>query len=54
MRMSRPEERRTETDLADRQEEEDGEGAERSEPVTPPIDEDVSGSVNAALHEADE
>ena len=54
--MSRPEKRGTETDLADRQkeEEEEEEGAERSEPVTPPIDEDVSGSVNAALHEADE
>lgn len=52
--MSRPEEHRTETDLADRQEEGEVEGAERSEPVRPPIDEDVSGSVNAAVHEADE
>jgi hypothetical protein len=55
MTMSRPEESGTEADQADqadrRAEEED---AERSEPVTPPIDEDVAGSVNAALHEADE
>jgi hypothetical protein len=50
--MSRPEESGTEADQADRREEE--EDAERSEPVTPPIDEDVAGSVNAALHEADE
>jgi hypothetical protein len=54
MTMSRPEEREIETDLADRREEEEGEGVERTEPVTPPIDEDVAGSVNAALHEADE
>jgi hypothetical protein len=51
--MSRPEERRTETDPADRRQEEE-EVAERPEPVTPPIDEDVTVSVNAALHEADE
>jgi len=52
MTMSRPEERGTKTDLADRRDED--EVAEGSEPVTPPIDEDVTGSVNAALHEADD
>jgi hypothetical protein len=51
--MSRPEDPSTETDLADRLQEEE-EGAESPEPVTRPIDEDVTGSVNAALHEADE
>jgi len=32
----------------------EGDDAEVSEPVTPPIDEDVAGSVNAALHDTDE
>jgi hypothetical protein len=47
--MSRPEEVETRTEPA-------GNEAEESapEPVTPPIDEDVAGSVNAALHETDE
>jgi hypothetical protein len=51
--MSRQEERGTEADPADRREEEE-EVANRAQPVTPPIDEDVSGSVNAAVHETDE
>jgi hypothetical protein len=49
---SRPEESRTEA------EPDNGttasEAAESSEPRTPPIDEDVSGSVNAALPDADD
>jgi hypothetical protein len=48
--MSRPEDSRAETEPA-------GEEAERAdvpEPATPPIDEDVAGSVNAAVHDADE
>jgi hypothetical protein len=49
---SRPEEAGTET------EPDDGtpasEAAESSEPRTPPIDEDVAGSVNAALPDADD
>jgi hypothetical protein len=48
---SRPEEARTETEPertpAD-------EPAEWEEPQTPPIDEDVAGSVNAALPDADD
>ena len=48
---SRPEEAGTEAEpegtTAD-------EPAESSEPTTPPIDEDVAGSVNAALPDADD
>jgi hypothetical protein len=43
---SRPEEARTETEPERTPEEEP---AEWEEPETPPIDEDVAGSVNAAL-----
>ena len=48
--MSRPEESGTETEPAG----EETESPEISEPTTPPIDEDVTGSVNAAVHDADE
>jgi hypothetical protein len=48
--MSRPEDSSTETEPAG----EEAESAEVSEPATPPIDEDVAGSVNAAVHDADE
>jgi hypothetical protein len=48
--MSRPEDNGTETEPAGDQ----AENAEAPEPVTPPIDEDVAGSVNAALHDTDE
>jgi hypothetical protein len=48
--MSRPEYSGPETEPA----EEEAESAEVSEPATPPIDEDVAGSVNAAVHDADE
>jgi hypothetical protein len=48
--MSRPEDSSTETEPAG----EEAERAEVSEPATPPIDEDVAGSVNAAVHDADE
>jgi hypothetical protein len=48
---SRPEKRNTEADPAKPEEEDAAEG---TEPVTAPIDEDVEGSVNAAVHEADE
>jgi hypothetical protein len=41
-----PEEVRIETDPA---EQENGDGRTGSEPATPPIDEDVAGSVNAAV-----
>ena len=47
--MSRPEQ--TEAETAP---DEAHEADEAPEPVTPPIDEDVAGSVNAALHDADE
>jgi hypothetical protein len=46
-----PEEARTETEPG---KQEDGGGRTGSEPATPPIDEDVAGSVNAALPDADE
>jgi hypothetical protein len=50
--MSRPEEK---TQGAERTSDRDAEvEAESTEPGTPPIDEDVAGSVNAALPEADE
>ena len=50
--MSRPEEQKSE---AERTSERDAEAeAEITEPGTPPIDEDVVGSVNAALPDADE
>ena len=50
--MSRPEEQRFE---AERPSERDAEGETGiTEPGTPPIDEDVAGSVNAALPDADE
>jgi hypothetical protein len=48
--MSRPEDSRTETEPAG----EEAESADVPEPATPPIDEDVAGSVNAAVHDADE
>jgi hypothetical protein len=47
--MSRPEQ--TEAETAPH---EADEADEAPEPDTPPIDEDVAGSVNAALHDADE
>ena len=50
--MSQPEQTRTETEPAPR--EEADELDEAPEPETPAIDEDVAGSVNAALHDADE
>ena len=46
--MSRPEDSGSETEPAGE------EGADAPEPATPPIDEDVAGSVNAAVHDADE
>jgi hypothetical protein len=50
--MSRPEEKTAEAEPTPAR---DAEGeAESTEPGTPPIDEDVAGSVNAALPEADE
>jgi hypothetical protein len=48
--MNRLEEAGTEAEPA----EDEPESAEAAEPAMPPIDEDVSGSVNAALHDADE
>ena len=48
--MSRPEDNGPETKPAG----DEAEGAEAPEPATPPIDEDVTGSVNAAVHDADE
>jgi hypothetical protein len=48
--MSRPEERRAEAEP----QEDRADVGQGSEPETPPIDEDVAGSVNAALHDADE
>jgi hypothetical protein len=50
--MSRPEEKTPEAELSPARDAEVE--AERTEPGTPPIDEDVAGSVNAALPEADE
>jgi hypothetical protein len=50
--MSRREEKTTEAELnlaRDAEEE-----VESTEPGTPPIDEDIAGSVNAALPDADE
>ena len=47
-----PEERRTETEPAAEQYEEDGDS--RPEQQTPPIDEDVAGSVNAAVPDAED
>jgi hypothetical protein len=50
--MSQPEE---ETTQAEASSDGNAEGdAESTEPGTPPIDEDVAGSVNAALPDADE
>jgi hypothetical protein len=48
--MSGPEDSKSETEPAA----EDAESADAPEPATPPIDEDVAGSVNAAVHDADE
>lgn len=45
--MSRPEQ--TEAEPAERQAADEAD--EANEPAKPPIDEDVAGSVNAALHE---
>jgi hypothetical protein len=53
-RMSRPEVRETRVEAEPAPGEERVEETEAREPATPPIDEDVAGSVNAALHEADE
>jgi hypothetical protein len=50
--MSRPEEQTHERERTSEQDAE--EEAESTEPGTPPIDEDVAGSVNAALPDADE
>jgi hypothetical protein len=50
--MSQPEEKTPEVEPTPAQ---DAEGeAMSTEPGTPPIDQDVAGSVNAALPEADE
>jgi hypothetical protein len=51
--MNRPEESGREADEAGRSEP-NGVDEESTEPATAPIDEDVAGSVNAALHDADE
>lgn len=48
--MSRAEDSRTETEPPG----DEAESADVPEPATPPIDEDVTGSVNAAVHDADE
>jgi hypothetical protein len=48
--ISRPEDSGSETELAG----EEAESVDAPELVTPPIDEDVAGSVNAAVHDADE
>jgi len=48
--MSRPEDSGSETEPTG----EEAESAEVSKLSTPPIDEDVAGSVNAAVHDADE
>jgi hypothetical protein len=53
-RMSRPEVRETEAEPESAPDQDPVESTEDREAVTPPIDEDVAGSVNAALHEADE
>jgi hypothetical protein len=53
-RMSRPEVRETEAEPESAPDQDPVESTEDQEAVTPPIDEDVAGSVNAALHEADE
>ena len=50
--MSRPEDKTTEAEPDSAQDAD--EEVERAEPGTPPIDEDVAGSVNAALPDADE
>jgi hypothetical protein len=47
-----PEETRTETGPAADQDERDGDS--RSEPPTPPIDEDIAGSVNAAVPDTED
>jgi hypothetical protein len=47
--MSRPDDSGSETEPAG-----EAESADAPEPMTPPIDEDVAGSVNAAVHDADE
>lgn len=46
----RREDEKTETKSGNKAEE----SADAAEPSTPPIDEDVAGSVNAALHDADD
>jgi hypothetical protein len=51
--MSRLEDSRREADEAGRSEP-NGVENESTEPATAPIDEDVAGSVNAAVHDADE
>jgi hypothetical protein len=49
----RPEDLRVDAESAERDENEDEEAQERTEPATPPIDEDMAGSVNAAVPEKD-
>jgi hypothetical protein len=53
-RMKRPERRETKVEAEPAPGQDVLDAAEAREPVTPPIDEDMAGSVNAALHEADE
>jgi hypothetical protein len=45
---------RADPESAQRDENEDKDAPERTEPATPPIDEDIAGSVNAAVPETDE
>ena len=52
--MSRPEVRETEAEPESAVDQDPVESTEDREPARVPIDEDVAGSVNAALHEADE
>jgi hypothetical protein len=53
-RMKRPERRETKVEDEPAPGQDALDAAEAREPVTPLIDEDLAGSVNAALHEADE
>lgn len=53
-RMKRPDRRETKVENEPAPGQDALDTAEAREPVTPPIDEDMAGSVNAALHEADE
>jgi hypothetical protein len=51
----RPEDLRAEAESAERDEteDEDEEALDGTEPATPPIDQDIAGSVNAAVPETD-